>query len=76
LDVIHDDLVDGAELFYEEAVGIPEDMLEQWVKPAKELSVFAPRQDKSAGPNYMPETIAKVLEEGMSQGILPGDGES
>jgi hypothetical protein len=76
LEVIHDDLVDGAELYYEEAVGIPEDVLEQWVKPAKELSVFATRQDKSTGPNYMPETIAKVLEEGMSREILPGDGDS
>ena len=62
LDVIHDDLEDGAELFYEERVGVPEDDLAGWVKPKEGLSVFAPRRDKSDGPNYLPREMADMLE--------------
>jgi len=62
LDVIHDELEDGAELFYEEQVGVPDNDLRRWVKPKDKLSVFAPRADKSSGPNYMPQTIAEMLK--------------
>ena len=71
--MIHDDLEDGAELFYEERVGIPEDALARWVKPKEELAVFAPRQDKSGGPNYLPQEIAEMLEaEGISRPVDEG----
>lgn len=77
LDVIHDDLEDGAELFYEERVGVPEDALAGWVKPKEELSVFAPRRDKSDGPNYLPQEVAEMLEaEGAWPPIDEGDHHS
>ncbi len=77
LDVIHDDLEDGAELFYEERVDIPEDALARWVKPKEELSVFAPRHDKADGPNYLPREIADMLEaEGAWPPIDEGDHKS
>jgi hypothetical protein len=60
--VIHDELEDGAELFYEEAVDVPDDTLKQWVAPRAELSVFAPRQAKLSGPNTLPQEIAEMLE--------------
>jgi hypothetical protein len=62
LDVIHDDLEDGAELFYEEKTGIADEELRKWVKPKDELNVFAPRSDKSGGPNYLPEMVVKMME--------------
>src|SRR5437899_2747490 len=37
LDVIHDDLEHGVERFYEEAMNIPDDALERWVRPKEEL---------------------------------------
>ena len=61
LDVIHDELEDGAELFFEECVGIPEDDLAGWVKPKEELAVFAPRPVRSDRPNYLPEEFADLL---------------
>ncbi len=73
LDVIHDDLEDGAELFYEERVGIPEDALAGWVTPKEELAVFAPRQARSGGPNYLPQEIAEMLEaQGISRPVDEG----
>jgi hypothetical protein len=43
-------------------VDVPTDDLERWVKLKEELSVFAPRQDKSSGPNYLPRDIAEILK--------------
>jgi hypothetical protein len=62
LDVIHDDLEDGAELFYEERVGISEVDLARWVTPKEELAVFAPRQVRSDKPNTMSQEVAEMLE--------------
>lgn len=62
LDVIHDDLADGAELFYEEHVAVAEDQIERWVKTPEALAVFAPTEGKRSTPNLMPEEIARELE--------------
>ena len=68
LDVIHDDLEDGAELFYEEAVDVGEVELGRWVKPKHALGVFLPRRAATGGPNYMPEEVMQMLEaEGFSR---------
>ncbi len=73
LDVVHDDLEDGVELFYEEASGIPDDDLRRWVKPKEALSVFAPRPVQWDRPNYMPEEIMRMLEaEGVSRRDVQG----
>jgi len=62
LNVIHDDLEDGVELSFEEIVSVPESRLKRWVKPKKELGVFAPRRPRTRGPNYMPLSVMRDLE--------------
>lgn len=62
LNVIHDDLEDGAEISYEEIVSVPESKLKRWARPKKDLGVFAPRRPRRGGPNYMPLTIMRKLE--------------
>jgi hypothetical protein len=63
LNVIHDDLEDGAELLFEELVGLDEDQVQQHITPYERLAVFAPRAPRTGGPNYMPEDVMKMLEE-------------
>jgi len=62
LNVIHDDLEDGAELSYEEVVAVPESKLKRWARSKRDLGVFAPRRPRRGGPNYMPLTIMQQLE--------------
>ena len=45
--VIYEDLEDGAEILYEEKVGVPEDQLRTMVKERNALGVFAPIEDWS-----------------------------
>ena len=54
LSVVPDELQDGAELSYEESVGVPPEQLRQWALPKEQLRVFAPTRDRSGSPNYMP----------------------
>lgn len=42
LNVIHDDLKDGAELTWEELVEVPPEQLRRLLTPREELNVFAP----------------------------------
>ena len=67
LNVIHEELEDGAELMYTEDVGVPEDKLREWVRPKEQLGVFAPIKGTS-GPNYVPEVF-----KGFVEGPEPGD---
>ena len=77
LNVIHDDLEDGAELSYQEDIAVPESKLRRWATPKKELGVFAPRSPRRGGPNYMPLTIMRELEAaGFSRADAEGRPES
>jgi hypothetical protein len=62
LNVIHEPLEDGAEIMYTEAAGVPEERLWEWAKPRERLGVFAPIEDKSGLPNYMPGVFKPLLE--------------
>lgn len=62
LNVIHDALEDGAELAYSETAGVPEEQLCGWITPKEQLAVFAPIEPRTSGPNYMPESVMKMLE--------------
>lgn len=62
LQAIHDDLEDGAEISYREAIAVPESKLKRWITPKRELSAFAPRRPRRGVPNYMPLAIMRGLE--------------
>lgn len=62
LNVIHEELGDGAELTYEESIGMPEERLRQWITPKEQLGVFTPIQTRKDTPNYMPESVMQMLE--------------
>jgi hypothetical protein len=62
LNVIHDALEDGAELTYSETVGVLEEQLRGWITPKERLGIFAPIEPKSDCPNYMPESVMRMLE--------------
>jgi hypothetical protein len=76
LNVIHDALEDGVELAYSESVGVPEEQLKRWVTPKKQLGVFAPIKSKKGLPNYMPESVMRMLEaKGFSREDIEGGEE-
>jgi hypothetical protein len=62
LNVIHDALEDGVELAYSETVDVPEEKLRRWISPKEQLGVFAPIVPKTGAPNYMPESVMRMLE--------------
>jgi Domain of unknown function (DUF4288) len=62
LDVIHDPLEDGAEVAYNESVGVSEEELSRWLVPKECLGVFASRGSKWDGPNYLPDSVVRLLE--------------
>ena len=64
LDVVHDDLEDGAELFYEETVGVLEDDLRRWVTSKEALSTFAPPRRGGRAELYARRGHAHVGDEG------------
>jgi hypothetical protein len=73
LNVIHDNLEDGAELTYEEKVAVPESELATWVPAKEKLAVFCEEGFKRDIPNYMPESVMQSLEEaGFSRDELEG----
>jgi hypothetical protein len=66
LNVIHEELEDGAELTYEEEVGVPEAVLASWLTEKKDLGVFAPIPDKDDIPNYMSARVMDMIEARLS----------
>lgn len=63
LNVIHDELEDGAELAFSESVSFPEAKVRARLRRKKELGVFAPHRPSRRVPNYMPESIMLRLEQ-------------
>ena len=61
LNVIHDNLEHGAELMYEEKIGVCEDKLQAMLTPKSELAIFRPWQAKEPSvPDY---SSKEVMEE-------------
>ena len=74
MNVIHEKLGDGAELTYDEFVGLPEDELRRWLAAREELGVFAPIAVRTDGPNCMPQSVMEMLErKGFSREDMEGD---
>jgi hypothetical protein len=73
LNVIHEELEDGAELSYAESFGVPEERLREWTPSKEQLGVFAPIRAKKDGPNYMSESVMRMLEDkGFSREDIEG----
>ena len=68
LNVIHDELEHGAELLYEELLGLSEEQVEALVRPKEDLGVFQPTSPR-AGPDY---SSRQVLEE--ARRLIEGAG--
>ncbi|MDY6900023.1 MAG: DUF4288 domain-containing protein [Cyanobacteriota bacterium] len=65
--VIHDDLEHGAELIFEEEIGIPEDKIQDMLKDKSELSVFRERQPRdSSKPDYANQEILEEVQKMMN----------
>jgi hypothetical protein len=63
LNVIHDELEDGAELMFEEKIGISEDEVQKMIYPKHKLNVFRPIQPRdSSQPNY---GCQEIIEEAL-----------
>jgi Domain of unknown function (DUF4288) len=58
--VIYDKLEHGAEILYQEHVGVPKSKLRSWSKPKHRLEVFLP-VEAPRGPDYAPEHIMRDL---------------
>jgi hypothetical protein len=62
LNVIHDELEHGAELFYQEEVEVPERVIRDRVREKRKLAVFSEFDDRTDIPNYLPDSVAKGIE--------------
>jgi len=65
LNVIYDELEDGAELLYTEHIGVASEEIEHWIARKEDLSVFCPIR-KTSGPDYSSkdvlDEVAKLIE--------------
>lgn len=60
--VVYDELEQGAELSYQENVGVSEEQIESWIRPKEDLAVF--REDGPAdAPDYSSGDIVREAEE-------------
>jgi hypothetical protein len=67
LSVVHDRLEHGAELSYQQEVGVGEKKIKSWIRTKKELSVFAPIQEPT-GPDYADGEIMRELAKRFPKG--------
>lgn len=72
LNVIHEELEDGAELSFEEDVGISEEDLKRKVPAKGGLTVFR-EDDLPDRPNYMPKDIWEELNRRFEESANEGD---
>ena len=63
LNVVYDKLEHGAELRYDEEIGVPEDDIRQMIPPKESLSIFR-KIEPSAGPDYSSKDILDEVAEG------------
>ena len=69
LDVIHDELQHGAELFYSEEVSVPRKQIQRWVKRKRELEAFRPHRFRY--PRGRPDYGARDIMEQVNRQFGP-----
>lgn len=73
LALIHDELEDGAELIYEERIGVPEEELQGYITPKDELIAYYSGDGIRVKPNYVSK---EVMDEVYAMlGMRPEDDE-
>ncbi len=61
LSVIHEPLEDGAEIMYNEEIGVSEEKLVEYCPPRERLGVFLSIEPKTGVPNSMPAMFGSLL---------------
>lgn len=74
LQVVHDELAHGAELSYQEKIGLSAKKIKREVKAKEELGVFLPTE-RPDRPNYIPNTTWKELKRAMAKDKVTDEGE-
>jgi hypothetical protein len=68
LDVMYEDLEDGAELTFEEQVGVPKEAIEQSIPPKEKLRVFVPpRPGRRHDPDYRSKGVMEMAINSISR---------
>ena len=70
---VHDELEHGAELRYEERVGVPDEELSSFASERGELAVFRPLEPRT-GPDYTSREIMEEVDEVVRRSQASGDG--
>jgi hypothetical protein len=70
LTAVYDNVDDGAELFYEEHVGVSPQALDALIRAKESLGVFRPIE-RSSGPDYASEEIWREAQEMIEKGTQP-----
>jgi Domain of unknown function (DUF4288) len=66
LDVMYENLEDGAELTFEEQVGVTPEDIERLIPPKERLQVFiAPRPGREHDPDYRSKAVIKMAVDGV-----------
>lgn len=73
LNVVYDSLEDGAEIMYEEILGVSVEGVAALVRPKDRLAVFMPIERKT-GPNYASEDIQREARALIKRGAPDPDG--
>jgi hypothetical protein len=74
LQVIHDELEHGAELSYEEKVGVSARKIKRMVRAKEELGIFLPNE-RPEHPNYVANTTWGELKRTLAKGEGADEGE-
>ena len=67
LNVIYEELEDGAELAFDEEVGVAEEEIERMITEKNDLTVFR-NGEPPEGPDYIDREIAEELDESFGRG--------
>jgi hypothetical protein len=67
LESMYEELEDGAELTFEERVGVPLEELDRWIPPKEQLGVFvAPRPGREHDPDYRSKAVVEMAVDGLN----------
>ena len=69
LNVVHDELEHGAELFYNEKIDLGDAALQRWITPKESLGIFVSIA-RTEGPNYASAEVIKEMNQMIAESKL------